>query len=134
MPAAEERYLRERRPPDWRSDVLTASGLNALAGVWLIIAPWALGYRGGDPYWNDVLFGGVVALFGFVKVAGAMREAGLSYLNALIGVWLFIAAFVIDSTSQAFWNDIILGIIVFVLAIVSATASERGMRRSGRRI
>jgi hypothetical protein len=38
----------------WRGDVAAASGLNVLAGIWLIIAPFALGYGSGDPYWNDI--------------------------------------------------------------------------------
>jgi hypothetical protein len=28
----------------WRGDVAAASGLNVLAGIWLIIAPFVLGY------------------------------------------------------------------------------------------
>jgi hypothetical protein len=36
---------------------MAASGLNVLAGIWLIIAPFVLGYDDGDPYWNDIVFG-----------------------------------------------------------------------------
>jgi hypothetical protein len=39
-------------------------------------------------------------------------------------VWLFVAAFTIDHTARAGWNDIILGIIVFLLAAGSAEASS----------
>jgi SPW repeat len=108
----------------WRDTVVLLSGLNVLAGIWLIIAPWVLNYRAGDPKWNDVVFGAIVALFGLVRAGGAFRESWLSWLNAAIGVWLFIAAFTIDSSRTAGWNDVILGVIVFVLAIGSASASE----------
>jgi hypothetical protein len=113
-----------RAGSDWRGIVASLSGLNVLAGVWLIIAPWVLAYAADDPKWNAVVFGGVVTVFALTRVAGAFRESGLSLLNAVIGVWLFIAAFTIDSSQTAMWNDIILGVVVFLLGIASAAASE----------
>jgi SPW repeat len=110
----------------WRSTVMAASGLNVLAGIWLIIAPFVLGYSGGDPYWNDIVFGAITGLIALARVAGAYRAAWLSWINALIGVWIFVSAFWLDATSTAKTNDIILGAIVFVLAVASATASDEG--------
>jgi hypothetical protein len=115
---------------DWRSEVAGASGLNVLAGIWLIIAPWVLNYSGRDPRWNDVVFGIVVLVFAGMRVVGAYRAAWLSWLNALIGAWLFVAAFTIDHTTTAATNDIILGIIVFVLGVVSAGVTPL-QRRGG---
>jgi len=104
--------------------VATASGLNALAGIWLIIAPFVLGYRTGDPYWNDIVFGAIVLVLGAVRAFGAYRQSWISWVNALVGVWIFVSAFWLDSSGRAIWNDIILGVIVFVLAMLSAGASE----------
>ncbi len=108
----------------WRESVVTASGLNLLAGIWLIIAHWVLNYRAGDPIWNDVVFGAIVAIFALVRISGAYRASFLSWINALIGVWIFISAFWLDQSGTAAGNDIILGIIVFVLGVISAGASE----------
>jgi hypothetical protein len=118
-------------PPDPRSEIAGLSGLNVIAGIWLIIAPWVLGYSARDPRWNDVVFGIIVGIFALTRATGAYREDWLSWINALIGVWLFVAAFTIDHTSTAAWNDIILGIIVFLLAVGSAevTASLFPRRR-----
>jgi len=119
----------------WRDEVRGASGLNVIAGIWLIIAPWVLGYTPADPLWNDVVFGIIVAGFGLTRMLGAFRDSWLSWINALIGVWIFIAAFTIDSSSTAAINDIVLGAAVFALGIWSASASEAGlaMRRRDRR-
>jgi hypothetical protein len=114
-------------PGGWRSTVATVSGLNVLAGIWLIIAPFVLGYGGGDPYWNDIVFGAITAVIAFVRFAGAYRASWLSWVNALIGVWIFVSAFWLDNTGTAGINDIILGAIVFVLAIASATATDEGI-------
>ena len=120
-PASE---LGSRQRWSWRGDVAVASGLNVLAGIWLIVAPFVLGYGSGDPYWNDIVFGAIVAVLGLIRVSGAHRASGLSWVNALIGVWLFVSAFWLDSTGRAGGNDIILGIIVVLLAVASASASE----------
>jgi hypothetical protein len=114
-------------PGGWRGAVATTSGLNVLAGIWLIIAPFVLGYGGGDPYWNDIVFGAVTGLIALARFAGAYRASWLSWINALVGVWMFVSAFWLDDTSTAATNDIILGAIVFVLAIASATATDEGM-------
>jgi hypothetical protein len=65
-----------------------------------------------------------VAVLALVRVSGAYRASELSWINALIGVWLFVSAFWLDSTGRAGGNDIILGIIVFLLGIASASATE----------
>jgi hypothetical protein len=127
-------YLPPEEPParDWRGEIMGLSGLNVLAGIWLIIAPWVLGYSSRDPRWNDVVFGAIVGIIALVRALGAYREEWLSWLNALIGIWVFIAAFTIDHTATNSWNDIILGIIVFVLAISSADATaSMWFRRRG---
>jgi hypothetical protein len=118
-------------PParDWRGEVIGLSGLNILAGIWLIIAPWVLGYSARDPRWNDVVFGAIVGIIALVRAFGAYREEWLSWINALVAVWIFIAAFTIDHTATASWNDIILGIIVFILAIGSADATANMFTR-----
>ena len=124
-------------PPrgDWRSEIIGLSGLNVLAGIWLIIAPWVLGYSAKDPRWNDVVFGIIVGILALIRVMGAYRAEVLSLVNALIGAWLVVAAFTIDYSIRASWNDVILGVIVFLLAVSSADASAHlpGRRRTGTR-
>jgi hypothetical protein len=139
-PVAQDRPLGPRRPANepgsrqrwgWRGDVTAASGLNVLAGIWLIIAPFVLGYGNGDPYWNDIVFGAIVVVLAGARALGAYRQAWMSWLNMLIGAWIFISAFWLDATSRASWNDIILGAIIFVLGAVSASATaERPVRRT----
>ncbi|MGE5335991.1 MAG: SPW repeat protein [Nitrososphaerota archaeon] len=116
-----------------------ASGLNLLAGIWLIIAPFVLNYDSADPVWNDVVFGAAIATVGLVRLGGLYRESWLSWSNAVFGAWIFVSAFWLDNSATAAWNDLILGAIVIVLAVWSASASETPVvtredpRRSGRR-
>jgi hypothetical protein len=113
--------------PSTRERVATIAGLNVLAGIWLIIAPFVLGYADGDPIWNDVIFGAVVLVLAGARSLFFPRQVWLSWINALVGAWVFASAFWLDSSATASWNDAILGVIVFVLAL--AAASELPSRR-----
>jgi hypothetical protein len=114
----------------WIDQLVGAAGLNVLAGIWLIIAPFVLGYSGGDPYWNDIVFGAIVVALAGTRLLGAYRQAWMSWLNMLIGAWLFASAFWLDQTATAGWNDVILGIIVFALGLIAATATAERPRRT----
>lgn len=107
-----------------RDETMSASGLNVIAGIWLIISPFVLAYGGGDAYWNPIVFGAIVAVVALARLGGAYRATWLAWLNMAIGVWLFISGFWLASTPRASWNEWILGVIVFVLGAWSAAAGE----------
>lgn len=102
------------------------SVLNVLAGIWLIIAPFVLLYGNSTALVNDIVLGIVIAVFALVRAfVPGFQTVWLSWLNALWGIWLIIGSFVLTYAGQARTNDIILGIIVFVLGLCSATVSEQ---------
>jgi hypothetical protein len=111
---------------DWRSAVAVASALNVVCGLWLIAAPFVLSYGAGDPVWNDVLFGAVTAIIALARVTGAYGAAWLSRVNALVGAWIFAAAFWLDATVWAATNHVIVGSLVVLFALASATATDMG--------
>jgi hypothetical protein len=44
------------------------SGINALAGIWMIISPWVLGFSGdGRPTWSAVIIGIIVLVLGAIR-------------------------------------------------------------------
>jgi hypothetical protein len=103
----------------------TAAGINVLAGIWLIIAPFVLGYGNGDPYWNDIFFGAIVGLIGSCArpaptasrgSAGGTRSSACGSSPRHSG----------SQHRQTAIDDVILGAIVAVLGLVAATASEEG--------
>jgi hypothetical protein len=109
--------------PARADEARTAAGINALAGIWLILAPFILGYS-GNVYWNDIVFGAIVLAVALVRLA-APALAAISWLNVVIGAWLFASAFWLDATATASWNDAILGVIVFLLGITAALPMRR---------
>jgi hypothetical protein len=114
----------------WKDEVAGASGFNALLGLWLVFSPFILGYAPGDAVWNPVVFGAIVMVLAGVRVF-APRQSWLSLINAGIGAWLFSTAFWLAESDQAFWNTLLSGAAVFVLALVSATATREGKTGEG---
>jgi hypothetical protein len=126
-----------------RQTVQWTSGINIIAGLWLIIAPFLLGYDAIQAaLWNDVIVGIIVAAFAVARVARPLMNPGLSWINALLGLWLIVAPFVlaygggiegealapegaIGGAQTAMWNDIIVGVIVLVLGAWSALSARR---------
>jgi hypothetical protein len=115
--------------PRGSDQVRWASGLNILAGLWLIIAPFVLAYSGlQNALWNDVIIGIGVAVLAAIRAGGAIDQAWLSWLNLVLGAWLFVSPWVLAFTgdSAALWNNVIMGAIVFVLGGWSALAAPSG--------
>ncbi len=103
-----------------QTSVRTANGLDVLAGIWLIFAPFILGYSAVTAaVWNDIIVGIVVAVLAISRTTReGIKVAWPSWVNVVIGIWLIFAPFILGYSfvSAALWNDIILGIIVAALA------------------
>ena len=97
------------------------SRLSLLLGIWLLIAPFMLGYNLGVATWNDIILGILVAGVALLRTFGNV-QAGTSWLNVVFGIWLIIAPFALNYADHpaARWNDIILGILVIIFAWSSA--------------
>ena len=109
---------------DNRSQAVTASGLNIIAGLWLIVAPFVLGYTAPTPRLNDIILGVVIGVFALIRTFTPLRATWLSWANIVLGLWLIAAPFVIGYSGQApLYNDIVLGIIVIGLAAWSSGAT-----------
>lgn len=99
-----------------------AEALNALGGIWLIIAPAALGY-GGAARTVDRVVGPLVAGCAIVALWPAMRALGR--LNVIFGLALLIAPWPLGFPAVAAANTALVGAAVVALALASPPARER---------
>ncbi|MCA9875565.1 MAG: SPW repeat protein [Anaerolineales bacterium] len=102
------------------------SGINIALGAWLLIAPFVWGYSGtSTALWNDWIVGAIVIILGAIRVWRPTENTWLSWVNAVLGVWLVIAPFVLNycTITAALWNDIIVGVAIAVLGAWSAMSS-----------
>lgn len=110
------------------SQVKVASGLNFLAGVWMVISAWVYGaiYTSGSA-WNSIIVGIVIAVFAAIRFFSPRSAVALSWINALLGIWVIISPWVYGysgTNAPRMWNSVIFGIIVLILGVWSAAATR----------
>lgn len=105
----------------------SASGINALAGLWLILAPFILGYSGTAASRNDITIGIIVGIIALVRFFMPTSMTWLSWVNAILGLWLIVAPFFMGTgTTASIWNDVIVGIVIVASSIWSTSATTAG--------
>lgn len=111
------------------------SGLNFIAGVWLVLAPFVLDYQntgaGFNGQWNDIVVGVAIAVLALVRTFAPHRVVWFSGINVVLGGWLIFAPFLLEyragrDAAQAVTNDVVVGIIVVVLALLSIAGTMWG--------
>ncbi len=116
----------------WNTNgAVVASVLNILAGIWLIISPFVLGFSlMPAATWNTLIVGIVVLILAAIRAGYPLRNVGLSWINLLLGIWLIISPWVLSyrGSTTPVGNDVILGIIVGILGIASALATPYSAR------
>ncbi|HEY3021648.1 MAG TPA: SPW repeat protein [Solirubrobacteraceae bacterium] len=105
---------------EWPEVVIVASGLNALAGLWLLLAPYVL--PGVAPAWNEIVCGAVVFVLALARVTFAWRVSALSYVNAAMGTALILTGFWSSTTAAGVVSDVLVGLAIALLALLSASA------------
>ncbi|MGN6444767.1 SPW repeat protein [Amnibacterium sp.] len=113
--------------------VSASSGINVLAGLWLIVAPWVAGYSGQTgATWNEVAVGVAVSLIGLCRMLAPISTMMLSLVNLVLGAWMIVAPWLPNLhtgvTALSVWNQVITGIVIAALAIWSASSSVAGTR------
>jgi SPW repeat len=101
---------RETRWQDW---------VMLMFGVWMFFSPFILGYAalGGIAAWNSYVFG--VAMVIFSLRALSVPRLWEEWVNLVLGVWIFIAPFVLGffTLHAATWNHLILGVLIMTDAL-----------------
>jgi hypothetical protein len=112
----------------------TASSVNILLGLWLIVSPWAFDYSGKSAVLCSVTVGALIALLAAARVASLHDSAGLSAINLLLAFWTVASpwAYQYGTNEGAMLNNIIVGILVASLASWSTIATDAEEPTRGR--
>lgn len=75
--------------------------------------------------WNDVAVGIAIALVAVVRMVDPFRGVTLAAVSVVLRTWLAAPPFVLaahekNHASAAMWNDLVVGVVVAVLALVTA--------------
>jgi hypothetical protein len=99
-----------------------ANWVNVLLGIWVIISPFLIQFSQlPAAMWNNVIVGILIALLALIRTS-ITRQSGWSWANVILGIWMIISPFVLGVMTRAvLWNNIIIGIIIALVAWISAS-------------
>ncbi len=96
--------------------------INLALGIWLMAASSVLRY--GEPArTNDYIVGPIAATFAIIAISEATR--GVRWVNALLGVWLVLAPWVLGYDSA--WlilHSSVIGIAMWIVTAVRGTITQ----------
>ena len=119
-----------------RSAAKTASAINIVAGLWFFVSPWVYGAYTNADAWNSWIVGAIIAIFAAIQYGNQVGIKFLSWINCFLGIWVFCSPWVyayVGNTGR-FVNSLVVGVIIFVLALRAATAAPRTIESTGPRI
>ena len=101
-----------------------ASGLNILAGIWLFVSAWVYSAYALQNAWNNWIVGALIVIFAAIRLSQPMKNAWASWINCALGIWTFASPWIYEyhTNTDRTINSLAVGIVAFVLAIISATA------------
>jgi hypothetical protein len=109
-----------------QSEVRWQDWVNLAIGIWLFISPMVMIFPAGVPAisWNAYVIGAAIVIFSAyaVYLPRAWEEA----LNALFGIWLIIAPWILGFSDQkeAMMHSLIVGAVVVILALWAMTVDK----------
>lgn len=101
--------------PNKQNQIKIAGGLTALAGLWLLVAPFFYSLTGGAE-WNQLFFGAVLLLAGVYELINT-KTYYTSWLAGLTGVWLVVSPYIFNTPLATTRSEIIVGIVALVSAL-----------------
>jgi hypothetical protein len=109
-------------------------GLTVLAGLYVALSPWIVGFTGGQARLaiNDLIIGLAIALLGVGFAWAYPRTHRISWVCPLLGVWTIVAVWVmraVGASTGTVASNVISGVVVVLLGLV---AMATGLGRSTR--
>jgi hypothetical protein len=105
----------------------TVDGLTFLAGLYLAISPWVVGFNGISTLLaNNLIVGAALAMLALWSSLAGRRAVGVAWVVPVIGAWTIIAPWVVSgdvSTPATVWNNVVTGVITVLIGL-AATSSR----------
>jgi hypothetical protein len=121
----------EQANETWTAHVIT--GLVLLSGLYLAISPWVVGFQSlAALAISNIATGAVLIALACGLTAAYERWHGLAWLIPVLGIWAFVAPWVIRggvNTTPAVASNVSVGAVTVVLGAATLYMSARRIRR-----
>ncbi|BCB89414.1 membrane protein [Phytohabitans suffuscus] len=108
-------------------------GLGFMAGLFLAISPWVLGFSDLPALAISNLVTGIALMVLALGFASAFeRTHGVAWVAPLIGVWTILAPWLVEGpadTTTTIWNNVVVGGVCTLLGLVALPLVLRRGRR-----
>ncbi|MDQ2900121.1 MAG: SPW repeat protein [Acidobacteriota bacterium] len=104
-----------------------AGTINLLAGIWFFVSPWVYGAYTSESSLNGWIVGAALVILAAIRLASPPLMSWISWVNCALGVWIFFSPWIFSYTGNTgrFVNSLVVGAIVFFVAIAGAKAMPR---------
>ncbi|MGW7689641.1 SPW repeat protein [Streptomyces asiaticus] len=128
------RYERAATTPQARA----VEGLTLLAGLYLAISPWVVGFfaTGTGLTVNNLITGLAVAILALGFGSAYERTHGLGWVVAAIGIWTIITPWVVSgpsATTGTMVSNVATGAVIFLLGLATSALGMTGKTRAQQR-
>jgi uncharacterized integral membrane protein len=101
--------------------MMWANVVNALVGLWFIIAPFAMAYQDTpNAMWTSIVGGLILLILAGYAVLNepARKQKWIQYVNGLVGIWFILFPFVHTMSARPgiLWTSLIGGALALVLS------------------
>jgi hypothetical protein len=111
----------------------TASGINVLLGIWLLVSPWLFGYSevGLPANLNSVIVGTLIALLAASRQVSPPTSTNRSWVILGLALWTIASPWIYGYTANlgGLRENVVLGMAMTALAIWSLGASITEQKR-----
>ncbi|MEU8171720.1 SPW repeat protein [Microbispora hainanensis] len=104
-------------------------GLSFLAGLYLALSPWIVGFFGlRGMTVNNLITGLVISALALGLASAFGRTYGMGWLLPLLGVWAIVSPFVLragrEATTTTIWNNVAIGIVIVALGAATLAMAQ----------
>lgn len=108
-------------------------GLALLAGIYLAISPWVVGFTGLTTITvNNLVTGIVVAVLALGYASNFGRTHGLSWVLPAIGVWTIVSPWAVSgevNVAAVVVSNVIVGAVILLVGLFTVAVGLRRMAR-----
>jgi len=106
--------------------VKTRGIINAVIGIWLVIAPWMLGflYDAGATS-ASIVFGTLQVIMSFWETTKSGWNSWQNWISLITGLWFVLFPFVYSLTDGVLWSSIILGLMTVLFSLWSLNSKSK---------
>jgi hypothetical protein len=117
---------------NYAAQARTASGINVLLGIWLLVSPWVFGYSavGRSAILNSVIVGTLIVLLAASRQVYPPTGTGRSWVILMLALWTIASPWVYGYAANlgGLGDNVVLGIVMAALAIWSWGASTAAQK------